>query len=59
LCALDPATQKQILDRVGASYKKWQSEEATKKVEADKAAAAALQKKLDDEKSRKDQRESA
>lgn len=59
LCALDPATQKLILTRVGASYKKWQEEEATKKVEADRAAKAALQQKLDDEKSRKAQRESA
>ena len=59
LCALDPATQKLILSRVGASYKKWQEEEATKKVEADKRAKEALQQKLDDEKSRKAERESA
>jgi len=59
LCALDPATQKLILARVGASYKKWQEEEATKKVEADRAAKAAIQQKLDDEKSRKEQRDVA
>lgn len=59
LCALDPATQKLILSRVGASYKKWQEEEATKKVEADKAAGAATQQKLDDDKARGEARKSA
>lgn len=59
LCALDPATQKLILTRVGASYKKWQEEEATKKVEADKAASAATQQKLDDDKARSESRKSA
>lgn len=59
LCALDPATQKIILARVGASYKKWQEEEATKKVAADKAASAATQQKLDDDKARSESRKSA
>lgn len=59
LCALDPATQKMILARVGASYKKWQEEEATKKVEADRASKAALQEKLNDEKARKEARDVA